>query len=204
MEFEGVGETVVIEQRLDGPPAPLEGIPGLDIGTARMVGDEPVEGAMSFRLKNRSSLSDLQNVLLALAKPDVIAPEEGARFDLPEAWRAEVLRAMTELPRESQNPKYDEAEFPDHYVKFLLPGVRHVFPGDRIRITNKIGRAYGFSIENAVVEDTETGAWFAVAVSLYTNPNGVLNDDTYGYEEIADPFFEDLGEVLVRRFFGSP
>ena len=36
---------------------------------------------------------------------------------------------------------------------------------------------------------------------LYTNRNGILNDDRYEYEEIADPFLADLGEAVARTLW---
>lgn len=37
---------------------------------------------------------------------------------------------------------------------------------------------------------------------LYTNADGVLNDDEYEYETVADPFLADLGEVVARAVWG--
>jgi hypothetical protein len=71
-------------------------------------------------------------------------------------------------------------------------------PLERVRIWNKVGRAYGFTTENAYVEDLGTGRGFFVSAVLYTNPNGVLNDGVYAYESIADPYMADLGEALAR------
>ena len=33
---------------------------------------------------------------------------------------------------------------------------------------------------------------------LYTNPDGILNDDRYAYEELAEPFLDDVAETIVR------
>ena len=80
-----------------------------------------------------------------------------------------------------------------------------VVPSQHLRVYNKVGRAYGFSIENAYVEDARTGDGFFIAVVVYTNPNGILNDNRYSYEEIADPFLDAVGEVVARAVFeGRP
>ena len=78
------------------------------------------------------------------------------------------------------------------------PGVTRVIPAERVRYTNKAGRAYGFHTENALIEDLETGRAFAVTATIYVNENRILNDDEYEYEEISYPFFVDLGEVLAE------
>ena len=114
-----------------------------------------------------------------------------------------VVKALGELPRESTNPRYDPAKVPDHSCKFILRGVRKVIPAEHVRIYEKIGRAYGFSVENAYVEDARTGRGFFLAIVLYTNPDGVLNDDQYAYAELADPFLDGVGEVVARAVFGS-
>ena len=89
----------------------------------------------------------------------------------------------------------------DGWVKFLLEGARRVDPG--VRIYNKVGRAYGFSVENAYLVDGEGERAFFLTVALYTNPNGVLNDGVYAYEKLADPFFLALGEGFAREAFRS-
>ncbi len=85
----------------------------------------------------------------------------------------------------------------------MLRGVRKVIPAEHLRVYDKIGRAYGFSVENAYLEDTRTGRGCFLAIVLYTNPDGVLNDDRYGYEELADPFLDGVGEVVARAVFGG-
>ena len=57
---------------------------------------------------------------------------------------------MTALPRQSRNPIYDPANFPDDYVKPMLTGVQALEP--RARVINKLGWAYGFVTDAAVVQ----------------------------------------------------
>jgi hypothetical protein len=110
---------------------------------------------------------------------------------------------MSQLPRDSANPVYDPAEFPDAYAKFVLPGLRRVLPAGRFEIYDKTGQAYGFTTENAWVVDRATGRSFFLAATLYTNADGVLNDDRYEYEEVAEPFLADLGEAVARWLWGA-
>jgi len=72
-----------------------------------------------------------------------------------------------------------------------------------LRIYNKIGRAYGFTIDNSYVFDVETGRSFFLTAVIYTNANGVLNDDRYEYE-FADCTLADLAEVLGRALWQIP
>jgi hypothetical protein len=74
-------------------------------------------------------------------------------------------------------------------------------PAEHLRVHDKIGRASGFSIANAWIEDLRTGQGFFLTIVLYTNADGVLNDDRYDYEEVADPFLDDAAEAIARAVF---
>ncbi|MCP3916362.1 MAG: amidohydrolase family protein [bacterium] len=176
-----------------------EGLAGLEIGVAHVASGERIGSPMSFARKNRVSLADLQDMLIAIVRPDLELG--GKRIELSEEHRAFLVEAMAQYPRESRNPVYTDV--PDAALKFLLPGLARVVPAERLRIANKVGRAYGFSVENAYVQDRTTGRAFFVTATLYTNPNETLNDDNYGYASTADPFFADLGEVLARHLLGE-
>ena len=100
------------------------------------------------------------------------------------------------------------------------PSVSHTY---RPVVTNKLGRAYGFSVDNAHVrvdvvrsidpngekkkkndddDDDERASLrfreFFLAVAVETNENGVVNDDAYEYEAVADPFLEAVAEVAAK------
>ena len=157
---------------------------------------------MDFTGRNGISLADLQNLLVKVVRPDLAVP--GPPLELSPEHRRLLLDAMTIYPHESSDPRYPAAEYPDDYCKFLLPGVRRVFPetapGPRIEITGKIGRAYGFSVENSCLRNPANGRTVFVTAAIYTNDDGVLNDDRYEYGTVADPFFADLGEWVARRW----
>lgn len=174
----------------------------LTVGTAHLADGARVDAPMSFAQKNAIALADLQALLAAVVRPEIDTGRRGFP-ELGVGARAFCVQALGELPRESADPVYPEREYPDAICKFVLPGVRRVVPAASLRVYDKIGRAYGFSIENAYVEDRRSGSGFFVAAVLYTNPDGVVGDDRYGYAEIADPFFADLGEALARAVFGG-
>jgi hypothetical protein len=197
IDLVGATFTHTLPERTTAALAPPPGMPGLQVGTAYIAGDKRVDAAMDFSAKNRISLADLQRGLCKLVRPDADCGG-GGPFALSDDDRSFLLAAMAEVPRESADPRFDTAEYPDHWGKYLLPGLRRVQPQVRWRIVNKVGRAYGFSTENAWVEDRESGRGVFLAATIYTNADGVLNDDRYDYEAVADPFFADLGEALGR------
>lgn len=178
-----------------------EGITGLDVGLAHVRGGERVAAPFSFRYKNRISLVDLQDLHIAILRPDLAPPGKG--FDLTDANRSLLRQAMGEYAGRSENPRYDPEKYTDDWVRFFLPGLVKVVPKEHLTVYDKVGRAYGFSIENACVVDERSGRSFFLSAVLYTNPNGTVNDGEYGYETIADPFFADLGEVVARALWGE-
>jgi hypothetical protein len=188
-----------LPERASEPLPPAPPMPGLLAGRARYAGGELVPEPFDFAAKNRFPLAALQRGLCMVVRPDVDCGGPG--FALSEEDRAVLVQAMTELPRESANPRYDPAEVPDEYVKFVLPGVRRVLPADRVAVLDKSGQAYGFTTENAYVLDRATGRGFFLAATLYTNEDGILNDDRYEYEEVALPFLVDLAEAAARRLW---
>lgn len=172
------------------------------IGTGHLKGDKLINEPMDFSRRNGISLVDLQDLLVKVTRPDIDLGTPS--LSLSPAHREMLLQAMSRYPGESKNPVYPPDRFPDLRSKFLLPGIRRVFPkaqpGERIEVTGKTGRAYGFSIENSYVRNPENGRAVFVTAVLYTNSDGVLNDDKYDYETVADGFLADLGEWVARRW----
>jgi hypothetical protein len=202
IDLVGDGFRHTIPERTAPPPPPPPAIPGLAVGRAHIAGDQRVGRPMDFSVKNHVPLAELQRGLCMVVRPD--ADCGGRGFALDDEDRALLLAAMGEYPRQSANPVYDPGEFPDDYVKYLLPGLERVVAKERLQISNKIGQAYGFTTENAWVVDRATGRSFFLAATLYTNRDGVLNDDRYEYQEIALPFLADLGEAVARRLWDEP
>lgn len=144
--------------------------------------DEPFD----FGPKNYVSLRDLHRVTQSLVRPGT----EGAiDLGIDEDGRAVILKAMTgHLVKGKRGATH----------KPLLPGLLEEVPIERLRYVNKAGRAYGFHLDSAYVEDTETKRAFLVTAAIYANPNGVLNDDDYAYDEVSGPFLAAVGQSLAR------
>ncbi len=171
--------------------------PGILVGTSSVDGTRKVDGPMSFARKNSIQLVELQEALAKLVKPDLVL--DGEPYAITPAQRDFLLATAAEFPGDSRDPRYPRAEYPDAWGKYLLPGLEKVAPRTAWRIANKIGRAYGFSVENAWVVHVPSGRGMFVAATLYTNADGVLNDGRYEYDEVADPFLTALGEVVGRE-----
>eukprot|EP00276_Gloeochaete_wittrockiana_P005552 CAMPEP_0184651612 /NCGR_PEP_ID=MMETSP0308-20130426/9252_1 /TAXON_ID=38269 /ORGANISM="Gloeochaete witrockiana, Strain SAG 46.84" /LENGTH=593 /DNA_ID=CAMNT_0027085965 /DNA_START=273 /DNA_END=2052 /DNA_ORIENTATION=+ len=172
-----------------------------DVGLGYLKGGVQQNTPMSFAQKNRMSLPDFHRLIIKMTRPDLkMAGDDGSPFELDDSDRSFLMDCMKLFPR--------EAGFKDHgddYCKLLLPGLSRVLPRKRWRIYNKIGRAYGFTVDTAYVTDTESQKAFFVTAAIYTNSNQILNDDKVDeYSGVADPFFEALGEVLARYVWKLP
>jgi hypothetical protein len=99
--------------------------------------------------------------------------------------------ARLDTPPESVRLEFNEPVSAD------LGGLR-VFSAERIEVYNKVGWSYGFSIDTAWIVDRQTGRSFFLAATLYTNADGVINDDQYEYKTVAWPFLADLAEASAR------
>lgn len=188
---------VAIGRRVSGLLLDNAGVPGLEVGSAELVGGERLERPKSFLRSNRAELIDLQNAVASVVRPEVDVGVRG--YALSDADRALLVEAMTWLPRECPNPVYDPERYPDDWAKFMLEGVREVIPAESVRYVNKIGLAYGFTTETAYIEDVRTGRGVFIAGSVYTNANGTLNDNVYEYDGRALPFWRALGRSVARR-----
>ncbi len=196
IDFVGAGFSHSIPERTAPEmPAPPP-IPGILVGEGYLSGGQKVRQPMDFSSKNRLSLIELQKGLCKVLRPEVDCGA-GGNFELDEEDRKILREVMAQYPRESQNPVYSAADYPDDSGKFLLPGLERKIPKENLRISNKFGQAYGFSTENALVENTATGKAIFFAATIYTNEDGILNDDQYEYAKVARPFYAALGESLA-------
>lgn len=168
---------------------------GLQVGNAVATSEGVIAGPMDFTHRNGISLLDLQNLLVSIAAPDIPIP-----VSLPASIRV-ATPMLTELgamyPRDSGVKEYAGAEYTDSYVKLFLPGLCRIAPQREWRVCNKVGQAYGFTTENAWITHLPTGRECFLAATVYTNCDGVLNDDRYEYNSVAEPFMAELARVLL-------
>jgi len=158
--------------------------------------DSLIREPMDFTTHNNFPLEDGQQILRSVLFPESVPKKQ--RFNLRPDDYAFLYRYMSEYPRESLHPKYDTGEYFDSYTKFFLfkAGRSHI--PDYIRVFNKPGWAYGFLTDYAYIADFKHNVEFMLSGTIYTNSDGVLNDDKYDYEEIGYPFFKEVGEIIYQ------
>jgi hypothetical protein len=114
---------------------------------------------------------------------------------------AYLREALGTLPSESGLAGYDRNIVADYPLSPFLRGIERVRPRGQFQIFQKVGQAYGFLIHNAYVVERATGKSFFLIAAIYANPDGVLNDDLYGYDTISFPALADVGEAFTRDAF---
>ena len=158
--------------------------------------DSLIHAPMDFTRHNNFPLADAQQILQSVLFPGSVPADR--RFRLSPEDYLFLYQYMCELPRESVHPRYDTGEYFDSYTKFFLFKAGRTPIPPYIRIFNKPGWSYGFLTDIAYIVDFEHKVEFMLTGTIYTNSDGVLNDDKYDYEEIGYPFFKEVGEIVYR------
>ncbi|MFN6262978.1 MAG: serine hydrolase [Chromatiaceae bacterium] len=153
---------------------------------------------LDFSQKNRWTLSHMHRMTQLIMLPETLPAE--MRLQLAPAELQFLQQQMAQLPGDSQDPRYDPAQYWPTYVKFLVYGAaKDVAPDPRVHIHNKVGDAYGFLLDSAYIRDECSGAEFILSAALYVNQDGVLNDDHYDYDTVGLPLLKRLGELALAH-----
>ena len=153
--------------------------------------NEPID----FTRANNLPLEDMQQILQAVMFPRFTIPQK--RFDLSKDDYAFLYRFLSQYPSETNYPKYDTAVYYDSYVKFFFRDSTHRVP-PAVRVFNKVGWAYGCLTDVAYVADFEKKIEFMLAVTIYVNSDGILNDNKYDYDSIGWPFLYKTGQAIYH------
>ncbi len=181
--------------------ASFAGLAGLHAGRGYI---DPVSGKhcdepMDFTGRNRLGLLDMHKLLARQLHFD---PRLGPKADYVDADFVTLFNALATVPRECPDLRFDKARFPDAQFKWYGPGLARLKGGRTVAIANKVGRAYGFSTDTAMMFPTRGGgrATLFLTATLFTCAGGIIGGDQYEYDR-ADRFFADLAEVAGREFW---
>lgn len=180
---------------------PLPAGPQTLLGKGYFSGGKLVRKPMDFSAKNFLSLRDNHEMLKAIIFPQAVPEKQ--RFQVSSEDRKFVLQCMSQLPRETLYPAYyRDTTLTDAWVKYFVFGDKKDSIPSAVRIFNKVGLAYGFVIDNAYIVDLEKGIEFMLSAVIYVNRDGILNDNKYEYDEVAFPFFANLGRLIYDYEIG--
>lgn len=167
------------------------------MGNAHYDKDENlVNEPYDFAMHNTMPLEDLQLMMQSVLFPKSVAKER--RFNLTKEDYRSLYQYMSERPSESHFPKYDTDEYFDSYTKFFFFRDGKGPIPEYIRSFNKTGWSHGFLTDVCYIVDFRNNVEFMLSGSIYTNSDGVLNDNKYEYNEIGYPFFREVGEIIYN------
>lgn len=167
------------------------------MGNAHYDKDENlVNEPYDFTMHNTMPLEDLQLMMQSVLFPKSVAKDR--RFNLTKEDYRSLYQYMSERPSESHFPKYDTDEYFDSYTKFFFFRDGKGPIPEYIRSFNKTGWSHGFLTDVCYIVDFRNNVEFMLSGSIYTNSDGVLNDNKYEYNEIGYPFFREVGEIIYN------
>ena len=171
---------------------------GLKKGKNRFQNGKVVPGAIDFSQKNRSSITDMHNILKRIIFP--------LKFDKDKTFNLNVedydfLRYwMSRFTYEDIGDKFKtEKKYFDSYNKFFIHGEDTIVNDRNIRVYNKIGQAFGTSVDNAYIKNYQDDVELFLTATIYTNKNKTINDNVYEYNQIAIPFLSKLSKSIYSR-----
>lgn len=164
--------------------------------------DSLINSPMDFTTHNNFPLEYLQQIMQAVMFPD--ATPSSKRFKLtPEDYRF-LYQYMSEKPSESEYPSYDTSEYFDSYTKFFFFKANRGAIPPGLRSFNKTGWSYGFLTDACYIVDLKNNVEFMLSGTIYTNKDGVLNDDKYEYEQTGYPWFKEMGTIIYNYELQRP
>ena len=179
-----------IQKSTHNKPLPQLNLSNLNKGVGFILNNKLQNKAMDFSRKNYFSIEELNNLLICLFFPE---DSKNKKFNLSKSQHILIKKLMSSTPFDMG---FDKKMYPNNYNKFFIYGDNDGMINDNIY--NKVGNAYGYSIDNAYIYDKNSDRHFVLTACIYTNANNILNDNNYEYNEIGIPFLAEIGRLLTN------
>ena len=186
-------ELVHIQKSIYNKPLNKLKLKKLNKGVGFFKDNKLIDKPMNFSYKNYFSIKGLNDIIISLFFPNVL---KNKKFDLSKIQLEFIKYSMSTTPSDLG---YSNNEYQDNYTKFFIFGNRDEMINTIIY--NKVGNAYGYSIDNAYIYNKKSDRHFILTASIYTNENNILNDNIYEYDEIGIPFLSEIGIILTNHKF---
>ena len=171
---------------------------GLDKGERRYFNGEILDESLNFSEKNRFSITDMHNLIKYIFYPEIF--DKANTFNLNVEDYDFIRYWMSRFTYEDIGEKFiGDEKFFETYNKFFIHGDEQSVSNEQIRVYNKIGQAYGTSIDNGLIKNYQNNVEFILTSTIYTNKNKVINDNLYEYDDIAEPFLAKLSRAIYKE-----
>ena len=171
-------------------------ISNLKKGEKRFINGEIINESLDFSSKNRSSLTDMHNIMKNLIYPEISIFKFNLNvedYDFLRYW-------MSRFTYEDLGAKYiGDSKLFNSYNKFFIHGTDTILNNTDTRVYNKIGQAYGTSTDSAYIKNYKEDLEFFLTATIYTNKNKIINDNIYEYGDTAIPFLSKLSKALYKN-----
>ena len=184
------GEINQIQKSINNKPLTKLNLKNLNKGIGFILDNELQNKSMDFSRKNYFSIEELNNILIFLFFPEI---SKNKKFNLSKSQNLLIQKLMSSTPFDMG---FDKNIYPNNYNKFFIYGDKDGMINDNIY--NKVGNAYGYSIDNAYIYNKNSDRHFVLTACIYTNANNILNDNYYEYDEIGIPFLAEIGRFLTN------
>ena len=172
---------------------------GLFIGERRYLNGEILGEPLNFSEKNRFSITDMHNLIKYIFYPEIF--DKANNFNLSVEDYDFLRYWMSRFTYEDIGEKFIQNEnFFETYNKFFIHGDEQIPINKNIRVYNKIGQAYGTSLDNGLIKNYQDNVEFILTATIYTNKNNVINDNLYEYRDIGVPFLAKLSRAIYQEF----
>jgi len=190
INFYSNGEILKIQKSIKNKPVSKLNLKNLNKGIGFIFNNKMQNKPMDFSRKNYFSINELNNILICLFFPEI---SKNKKFNLSKSQNLLIQKLMSSTPFEMG---FDKNMYPNNYNKFFIYGDKNGMINDNI--FNKVGNAYGYSIDNAYIYNKNSDRHFVLTACIYTNANNILNDNNYEYDEIGIPFLAEIGRLLTK------
>lgn len=160
-------------------------------GTGYIANGKLIKQPMSMSSKNKISLLNFHTMLKSVFFP---AGGTDGSFNITDGDRLFLQRLMGQDPGESKYPFYPGENY-NGYTKYLYFGGEK-YSGQLLRSFNTSGTAYGQMTDAAIFKDETRNIEYIVSATIYSNADGIINDDKYDYNTVGLPFFKSLGKAV--------
>jgi beta-lactamase class A len=171
-------------------------ISNLKKGEKTLINGEIKNESLDFSSKNRSSLTDMHNIMKNLIYPETALSKFNLNvedYDFLRYW-------MSRFTYEDLGAKYiGDSKFFNSYNKFFIHDTDTTLNNTDVRVYNKIGQAYGTSTDSAYIKNYKEDLEFFLTATIYTNKNKIINDNIYEYGDTAIPFLSKLSTALYKN-----
>ena len=176
------------------PTQPHCTFPAVEFGEKHYEKNVLTVGPKNFYYNNYIPITEMDLFMRKLFFPK----ETRSTFNLTKDDYKFLKKYLAMLPRLNQNPKYNETDFHDSYMKYFLIGGSKERLDNSVRIFDKLGQYFGWTTDAAYIVDYSSGVEFFLSAVIYTNSQHIVADNPNEYTSIAAPFFAQLGKSFFE------